>query len=77
MLSLSEPNEDFVLTLGVDFGDGRLPHRCVYELYRGEEYDCLALMFRIGTPSNDRRTIENWWLQLGPTCDWESFLRSQ
>ncbi len=69
------PNEDFVVTLGVDFADDAVPKRCVYELFRGEQDDCMALMFRIATPSNDRRTIGNWWLQLGPTSDWETFLR--
>lgn len=76
MLGISH-NEDFVLTLGIDYGDGQSPHRIVYEIIRGDQDICMAVMHRIATPSNDKRTIENWWLQLGPTCDWESFLAAQ
>ena len=58
-----------MVTLGIDYGDGKQPGRVIYELCRGDPHECLALMYRISTPSNDRRTIDNWWMQLGAVDD--------
>jgi hypothetical protein len=64
---------EFVVTLGIDFADGRDPARVIHELFRGEPEECMALMFRVSTPSHDSRTIEHWWMQFGPAVDWENF----
>ena len=65
-----------VVTLGIDYGDGKEPGRVIYELCRGDPDECLELMYRISTPSNDRRTIDHWWMQLGDADAWENFVRS-
>ena len=65
-----------MVTLGVDFADGKQPGRIIYELFRGEPEECIALMHRIGTPSNDRRSIDHWWMQLGDVATWEEFVNT-
>ena len=68
------PVEDYVVTLGIDFADDKLPGRVIHELCRGDPDQCMAVMRRLSTPSDDRRPIEHWWLQFGPVVDWENFI---
>ena len=76
MLLSHQPTGEYVVTLGIDFADTRGPSRIIYELYRGDENDCLALMHRISQPSDDRRSICHWWLTFGPAVEWEAFALS-
>jgi hypothetical protein len=71
----TRPSE-FVVTLGIDFADGKEPARILVELFRGDAAECMELMFRVSTPSHDRRSIEHWWMQYGPAVDWEAFART-
>jgi hypothetical protein len=77
MLLQHRPSGEFVVTLGVDFADDKVPTRIIYELFRGNPEECMALMHRIATPSHDGRSIEHWWLQYGEACAWEAFVDVQ
>jgi len=68
---------EYVVTLGVDYADNRAPTRIIYELFRGDPDECMQLMYRVSTPSDDRRSITHWWMQYGPAVDWEAFISSQ
>jgi hypothetical protein len=72
----THPIEPHVVTLGVDFADGRLPVRVIYEIFRGDPGECKHLMGRVTCPSHDKRPIEHWWLQSGLASAWEDFVRS-
>jgi hypothetical protein len=73
MLLQHRPTGEYVVTLGVDFADGT---RVIYEIFRGEPKECMALMHRVSTPSHDSRSIDHWWLQYGEACAWEAFVES-
>jgi hypothetical protein len=73
-LLLNHPTH--VVTLGIDYADGLQPGRVIHELCRGDPNECMALMYRVSTPSDDRRPIEHWWMQFGPIPDWENFANS-
>jgi hypothetical protein len=76
MLLQHRPTGEYVVTLGIDFADDKIPSRVIYELFRGEPKECMAFMYRISTPSHDGRSIEHWWLQYGLAFDWEAFVSS-
>ena len=65
-----------VVTLGIDFADGKQPGRVIHELYRGTHSECLALIHQVAPPSHDGRAIDHWWLQSGLASAWEEFVRS-
>jgi hypothetical protein len=67
-------NDEYVVTLGVQYADGKSPIRVICELYRGDSDECIDLMRRVSQPSHDQRCIDNWWVQFGRTADWERFV---
>jgi hypothetical protein len=75
-VTIHPPIDDYVVTLGIDYADGKQPTRVIYEMWRGDPQECIDLMHRMSTPSNDKRSIEHWWMQLGPAQAWEEFARS-
>jgi hypothetical protein len=73
---LRSTNDEYVVTLGMDFADNEQPARIIHELHRGDPRECLALMRRVSMPSHDKRVIAHWWLQCGRLADWEAFVLS-
>ena len=70
----SEDDELYVVTLGIEYADGM---RAIYELFRGESYECVELMYRVSQPSHDQRSIESWWMQCGRLDAWVDFVQRE
>lgn len=66
-------NESHVVTMEVNFSDGRVPVHIITELFRGSAEECYEMCVRIPGCSHDQRHIQYTWLQVGPLAEWEEF----
>lgn len=67
--------ESHVVTVGMDFADGKAPWRMIYEVFRGDHRECLNVTAHMPEVSHDQRTIQFSWVGYSTIDAWEDFLK--
>lgn len=69
--------ETHVVTIGVQFEDGKNPAGFTCEVYRGDAEQCWRFMAAMGaTASHDQRVITQTHIHCGTIEAWETWLRT-
>jgi hypothetical protein len=68
--------ETHVVTIGLEFCDGRHPPSFTCELFRGEEQECRELCAVIPGASHDTRAIFRSHVRCDTIQCWQDFVRS-
>jgi hypothetical protein len=66
--------ETHVVTISVEFHDGRLPPAFSCELWRGNEDECRRLVTMISGCSHDHRQVAASAVRCGTIADWEEWV---
>jgi hypothetical protein len=66
--------ETHVVTIAVEFADGRMPPAFSCELYRGNELECRRLAVMIPGCSHDHRKLASTTVHFGTIVDWEKWI---
>ena len=68
--------ESHVVTIGLEFCDGREPAGFTCEVYRGDEVECRVLRAAISGCSHDQRRISDTLVRCDTIKDWEAFVHA-
>jgi len=66
--------ETHVVTISVEFADGRMPCAFSCELYRGNEMECRKLAGMIPGASHDGRLLSRSTVSCGTIAAWERWV---
>lgn len=66
--------ETHVVTISLEFRDGRMPPAFSCELFRGEEMECRRLAVMIPGCSHDHRPVSAASVRCGTIADWERWV---
>ncbi len=67
--------ETHVVTISLEFADGRVPSAFSCELWRGNESECRLLAAAIPGCSHDHRHVAGSSVHCGRICDWEDWVK--